>query len=168
MCEDRRARMIIKYGTGKATVPATSDHRDGTWLATDVYPGEWYIDTLTGQTYIRNGSNILSIGDPTVLQFKGVIKQTGSGDPIVTPLTNTFNGLGTIVWTRLGVGVYNGTLAGVFPADKTIFIVGAPETATQSVRYHRKTTSVLEILTFDGGAKDGVLKETPIIIEIYP
>jgi hypothetical protein len=161
--------MIIKQAEGKATIPVSSDHRNGDWIATDVYPGEWYLDSLSGQTYIRNGSDILSIGDPTSLQQKLLMTQTGTGDPSVVLLANTFNGAGTIVWTRTGTGVYEGTLSGVFEANKTLLICESGSNINETIRIHRKTTSKIEVKTFDSGApKDGILNETTIIIEIYP
>ena len=166
---DKFSRMIIKQAEGKATIPVSSDHRNGDWIATDVYPGEWYLDTLSGQTYIRNGNDIFSIGDPTSLQQKLLMTQTGSTAPSVTLLANTFNGAGTIVWTRTGVGTYSGTLSGVFEANKTLLLIESGENISEDVRIHRKTTSVVEVKTYKGGTlSDGVLKETTIIIEIYP
>ena len=42
---DITKRIIIKKGAGVPTVPSSSDHRDGTWLATDIYIGEFYQNT---------------------------------------------------------------------------------------------------------------------------
>lgn len=166
---DKFSRMIIKQAEGKATIPVSSDHRNGDWIATDVYPGEWYLDSLTGQTYIRNRNDIFSIGDPTILQQKLLLTQTGATAPVVTLLADTFNGAGTIVWTRTGTGVYQGTLAGVFQANKTFLIVESGANINENIRIYRKTTSVIEVKTYDLGAlKDGILNETSIIIEIYP
>lgn len=166
---DKFSRMIIKQAEGKATIPVSSDHRNGDWIATDVYPGEWYLDTLSGQTYIRNDRDILSIGDPTSLQQKLLMTQTGTGAPSVVLLANTFNGAGTIVWTRLSTGVYEGTLSGVFQANKTLLICESGAVLNETIRIHRKTTSKIEVKTYDGTApKDGILNETTIIIEIYP
>ena len=166
---DKFSRMIIKQANGKATIPVSSDHRNGDWIATDIYEGEWYLDSLTGQTYIRNGNDIFSIGDPTSLQQKLLMTQTGSTAPSVTLLANTFNGAGTIVWTRTGVGTYSGTLAGVFQANKTLLICESGANINETIRIHRKTTSVIELKTYDSGAlKDGILNETTVIIEIYP
>ena len=69
MCDEFK-RMRVKRAEGKATVPVSSDHRNGDWIATDIYEGEWYLDTLSGQTYIRNGNDIFSIGDPTRIYNK--------------------------------------------------------------------------------------------------
>ena len=64
-CYDQKRRLINKKGNGVPTVPATSDHRDGSWLATDIYEGEWYLDKDTGTAYTRNGSSIVSLsGSP--------------------------------------------------------------------------------------------------------
>jgi hypothetical protein len=54
-------RIIIKKGAGIATIPATSDHRDGTWLSTDLYIGEFYMNTTNGKIYTRTSSGISEI-----------------------------------------------------------------------------------------------------------
>jgi hypothetical protein len=58
---DITKRIIIKKGSGIATVPATSDHRDGTWLSTDLYIGEFYMNTVNGKIYTRTLSGISEI-----------------------------------------------------------------------------------------------------------
>ena len=166
---DKFSRMIIKRGTGKATIPVRSDHRNGDWIATDIYEGEWYQNITDGQMYTRNGSDVLAVGDPVLLQQKFTVKQTGTGAPVVTLLANTFNGAGTIVWTRLSAGTYEGTLSGVFTADRTFLQIEDSKNADEQTRIYRKTTSKIEIRTFKGGAlTDGILNENSVIIEIYP
>jgi hypothetical protein len=58
---DITKRIIIKKGSGIATVPSSSDHRDGTWLATDIYMGEFYMNTADGKIYTRTSSGIEEI-----------------------------------------------------------------------------------------------------------
>jgi hypothetical protein len=58
---DITKRIIIKKGTGAPTIPSSSDHRDGTWLATDIYEGELYLDTVAGLNYTRYGSTIVEL-----------------------------------------------------------------------------------------------------------
>jgi hypothetical protein len=58
---DITKRIIIKKGSGIATIPATSDHRDGTWLSTDLYIGEFYMNTANGKIYTRTSSGISEI-----------------------------------------------------------------------------------------------------------
>ena len=38
---DETRRIIIKKGAGVPTIPTSVDHRDGSWLATDIYEGEF-------------------------------------------------------------------------------------------------------------------------------
>lgn len=52
-----------------------------------------------------------------IKQYTGLLQQTGTSNPTVQILQNT---IGTIIWTRTGIGVYIGTLAGAFPTLKTI------------------------------------------------
>ena len=54
-------RILIKKGTSIATIPASSDHTDGTWLATDIYIGEFYMNTTNGKIYTRTASGIEEI-----------------------------------------------------------------------------------------------------------
>jgi hypothetical protein len=56
---DTVSRLIIKRGQGVPTVPVSSDHRNGDWLANDIYSGEYYRDTLTGVFYTRHDNQIL-------------------------------------------------------------------------------------------------------------
>lgn len=58
MCQDQSARMIIKRGSGVPTIPVSADHRNGDWIATDIYEGEFYQDTDDGIIYTRNGASI--------------------------------------------------------------------------------------------------------------
>jgi hypothetical protein len=58
---DITKRIIIKKGVGIATIPASSDHRDGTWLSTDLYIGEFYMNTTNGKIYTRTSSGISEI-----------------------------------------------------------------------------------------------------------
>ena len=54
-------RIIIKKGTGSPTIPSSSDHTDGTWVASDIYEGELYLDTVTGLNYTRYDSTIVEL-----------------------------------------------------------------------------------------------------------
>jgi len=65
-CSDQKVRIINKKGSGVATVPASADHRDGSWESTDIYEGEWYLDEDTGFAYTRNGSSIVPLYSGTV------------------------------------------------------------------------------------------------------
>jgi hypothetical protein len=58
---DLTARIIIKKGEGTPTIPTSSDHRDGSWLSTDIYEGELYLDTINGLNYTRYGSTIVEL-----------------------------------------------------------------------------------------------------------
>jgi hypothetical protein len=62
MCQDKFERRQIKMGSGVPTIPASTDHRNGDWIATDIYDGEFYMDTDTGLTYTRNGASIIPAG----------------------------------------------------------------------------------------------------------
>jgi len=54
-------RIIIKKGDGPPTVPTSSDHTDGTWISTDIYEGELYLDTTNGLNYTRYDDTIVEL-----------------------------------------------------------------------------------------------------------
>jgi hypothetical protein len=58
---DETRRIIIKKGAGTPTIPTSPDHRDGSWLATDIYEGELYLDTTNGLNYTRYDNTIVEL-----------------------------------------------------------------------------------------------------------
>jgi hypothetical protein len=68
--------------------------------------------TVTGTLNNRSVSDIL----PTYTKYIALITQSGTNDPTVVELENT---IGPIIWTRVGTGIYYGTLTGAFTLDKT-------------------------------------------------
>jgi len=97
-------------------------------------------------------------------KYCATITQTGTNDPVVTVLENT---IGDIVWTRTNVGVYDGTLAGAFTADKTLVFNNA--NAVVAVNVFRFNINLIRINTFATGATffDSLLNETAIEIRVY-
>lgn len=124
MCQDQSARMIIKRGSGVPTIPVSADHRNGDWIATDIYEGEFYQDTDTGLVYQRNGGTIVTAsGDSKQLIWEALITQTGTNDPILNVINNSL-GI-TAVPSYLGVGGYTiggfaGNLTGSLKIEKNM------------------------------------------------
>ena len=109
MCYDKYERRTIKMGAGVPTIPASTDHRNGDWIATDIYEGELYMDTNTGQTYTRVGSTIVTADNKKpYLIWKALITQSGTSAPTLTIVENTL-GI-TAVPSYVGTGVF--TVAG--------------------------------------------------------
>lgn len=98
MCEDINARILIKQGSGVPTIPASTDHRNGDWISTDIYEGEFYMDTDTGLTYTSNGGTIIASSGLTPSKvWKAVIVQASTTAPTITVIENT---LGVTVATN--------------------------------------------------------------------
>ena len=91
-------RIIIKKGTGAPTIPSSSDHTDGTWLASDIYEGELYLDTTNGLNYTRYGSTIVELfptstglaGNEFVFVFSKLDLPTPSGGVITLANNYTY------------------------------------------------------------------------------
>ncbi len=101
--------------------------------------------------------------------YKALISQSGSDAPTVVILENT---IGNIVWTRTGDGVYIGTLAGAFNVLKTNYsIVQSQDSGEDTINgFNVATVNSMMITTYTLGVVgvDGVLSDTPLLIETYP
>ena len=57
-------RIIIKQSATPGevpTIPASDDHTDGTWLQTDIYGGEAFLNTADNILYYRTDGGIMSV-----------------------------------------------------------------------------------------------------------
>jgi len=79
---DETKRIILKHGTGVPTIPTSNDHRDGTWIATDIYPYEIYVDSVSGLMYTNSGGLINEIitdlGTKTFATYNDIQNQTAA------------------------------------------------------------------------------------------
>lgn len=58
------SRILIKSSTVAGvipTVPASNDHTDGTWLITDIYKGELFVNQDDNKVFTRTDSGIIQI-----------------------------------------------------------------------------------------------------------
>ena len=59
-------RMILKVSDVQgavATIPSTSDHTDGSWLVTDIYVGELFLNTTDNILQTRTDSGIVTLNN---------------------------------------------------------------------------------------------------------
>jgi hypothetical protein len=165
MC-DKSVRMIIKQGSGVPTIPTSADHRNGDWIATDIYQGEMYLDTDTGLFYTRNGSGIVSNGTTTSKIYKAIINQTSTNDPVETYLIQ--NSIGTLTWSRVSTGYYKVASTGLFTVDQTFFYQPSPKDSNIEIVIRQQNDSEIRIYTYTGGVlTDGLLTKANIHIEVY-
>jgi hypothetical protein len=60
----QHSRILIKRSTVTTvvpTVPASNDHLDGTWLSTDIYKGEYFVNIKDDKVWTRTDSGIVQI-----------------------------------------------------------------------------------------------------------
>lgn len=97
------------------------------------------------------------------------ISQTGTGAPVATVLENTIGG--TIVWTRVSVGIYQGTLSGAFTNKTVSFFqygdtAGSGDILTSGIATYEP--NFVSLRTY----KNGILVDTAgggnIEIRVYP
>jgi hypothetical protein len=168
-CKDRIERFGIKRGSGEPTVPVSSDHRNGDWIATDIYEGEMYQDTNTGIVYTRSGNNIvMPDGSTPYNRWTGIISQSGLVAPTLDAEINNTLG-GTIAWSYLGVGFYRGTVTAAFPSQ-TAFVaqinIGS-STGNAWVQWETVNSFLVGAKDYTGLSVDGLLIFTQIDIKVY-
>jgi hypothetical protein len=58
------ARILLKRSTTAGvtpTIPVSSSHTDGSWINTDIYSGEAFVNTTDQRMFVRTGANIQEI-----------------------------------------------------------------------------------------------------------
>jgi hypothetical protein len=117
-------------------------------------------ETINGQSV----SEVL----PAYKKYIATISQTGTADPVVTVLENT---IGDIVWTRIGLGTYYGTLTGAFIGQDKVYLYLNNTLALIFITEIKwGTIDNININTYDGTATpiDGAMSYNTIEIRIYP
>ena len=162
---DVKRRQVIKRSTGVATIPVSADHRNGDWIVTDIYEGELMQNITTGLLYTRLGNDILDAnGKPLTKDYRALISQTGTSAPSVIEFENT---IGAIVWTRLAVGKYMGTLVGAFTINKVECYCGTPMVTDRVYNFYRKSADAVELYTYEAGVfTDAIIDNLSIKITI--
>jgi len=127
------------------------------------------ISALDVRTCLNDIIDSASYGGKKV--YKALLTQTGTDAPVATVLENTLSG--TPVWSYVGVGDYNLTLAGEWTSQKTGVI--PPQGGTLNIMpslclYEIVSTDVIKIQTAenDGSPINGNLNYSFITIEVYP
>ena len=115
---DETKRIILKHGTGVPTIPTSNDHRDGTWIATDIYPYEIYVDSVSGLMYINSGGLIneviTDLGTKTFATYNDIQNQTAvainTGYGVKFRTLNLSSGISVLNDTKItlqNTGYYN-------------------------------------------------------------
>ena len=163
MCDEKK-RMVIKQGSGIATIPVSADHRNGDWISTDIYQGEMYLDTDTGLFYTRNSDVILSNGATSGREIKMIISQTSTNAPTQDLLITAT--VGSFSLTRVTTGHYRITSVGNFGTN--CFIYGVPTYNSEVIDIYRVDVDKVDIKTKSSGTlTDGLLNKTSIHLEVY-
>jgi hypothetical protein len=128
-----------------------------------------------GQTLSDDGMVVSNLtvtgtinGDVVVNSAKYIatISQSGTSDPTVTVLENT---IGDIVWTRIAVGRYHGTLSGAFPDQDRLYLYLSNSQQNNYVAIFRVSANIIEIITYDftNTGQDNMLDYNTIEIRTY-
>ena len=102
--------------------------------------------------------------------YEATLTQESTDDPIVTELG--YNQIGSIAWTRTGMGEYTGTLAGAFiNAPKLCFYIQTTGLWNRKFIFGRTGDDTIILRTVNsttGAGLDDLLINTSILIKIYP
>lgn len=75
----QNSRILTKRSTTGGvvpTIPASDDHTDGSWLTTDIYKGELFINLVDGIVYSRDNNGIIIIRKKEIY-WNGIINYYG-------------------------------------------------------------------------------------------
>jgi len=123
-------------------------------------------------------TSIQQVAPPCCVGYKryiAILDQSGTNDPTVIVLLNELQG--TIVWTRVNTGEYQGTLIHAFPNGKTQVFLGNSWAAGQTVNYplfggYRSTSNIINVSTSVDNSgtislSDDILVQTAIEIRVF-
>ena len=108
---------------------------------------------------------------PGYLEYVALLSQSGTDAPVATVLKNTLGG--TVVWTRLGSGSFQGALTGAFPINRTLLFAPyyLPKIVGDEIygALTWQSADAVNVSIWDGGFSgiDGVASY-PIEIRVYP
>lgn len=164
---DKKQRYGIKRGSGRPTIPVSSDHRNGDWLATDLYEGEQYQDVNDGKVFTRNGASITNgDGSPASFVYKALIDQVGTVAPVATTLQDEITGLS---FNYVSPGIYTIDKVGAFLEDK-VFILTQRVVPGIIMSCKRISDDQLELTSWVYGSNvysNNLLIKSSLLIEIY-
>jgi hypothetical protein len=158
------------YGKQRNKIGVTPGTRWDVEQANDVYQlmeKMFDVSGLTANGQPDNATDGFQLFDAllrSVVGFKryeGVIFQSGTAAPTVNLIG--FNEIGNIVWTRVSVGRYRGTLAGAFTNLKTLCMAQMSGLgggiAAGFIQFAKSNTDEVEMITRDqaGTLADSVL-----------
>ncbi len=115
------------------------------------------VDFGDAYTVLTNGSLIQAAYSSYVAQ----LTQSGNAAPTQVILQNGLGG--TIAWSYIGLGIYEGILSAAFPANRTFLLAGNVSAQNTPSKFYRVDSSTIRITT----EADGELADTSIEIRIY-
>lgn len=104
--------------------------------------------------------------------YKALLSQSGTDAPVATVLENTLGG--EVVWSRVGIGLYDCVGINLFPINKTLkqLTLGYTwEMDSAAAWYSNNTNDGFTIATMQDDLtafSDNVLENASINIEVYP
>lgn len=90
--------------------------------------------------------------------YKTLLTQTSINAPIAVVLENSLGG--TVVWTRISAGVYQGVLTGAF----TSTVIAKSSNSNPNIAVSKLDNNTIQVLTI---VTDGILNDDWIEIEVY-
>jgi len=102
---DEFKRMILKVSDvegASATVPTSPDHTDGSWLDTDIYEGELFLNTVDNVLQTRTESGIVNLNSAGPTDASRVVQNclfsetVTKGDPLIITGYNVGSGIMTV------------------------------------------------------------------------
>lgn len=118
-CTIDETRIVIKYSTisgQEPTIPLSDDHGDGTWIPTDLYIGELFMNSVDNKIWIRTDNGIMPIGatggtTSFIGDYVHISGGTFSG-PVYAPTFSASGITASYIISDLFEGNFNGTFTG--------------------------------------------------------
>jgi hypothetical protein len=130
MATVQHSRILIKRATTTGvvpTLPASDDHTDGTWLVTDIYPGELFLNLVDERIWTRFDSGIVELLDTSSISDT-VFGAGWNGDTTHSASKNAIYDAFQLYLPLTG-GALSGLLTGTKFLANTTVDTGTPDAA---------------------------------------
>lgn len=144
--EKRRIKRSTVPGQ-KPTIPLSSDHTDGTWIVTDIYIGEEFLNQVDDRKWVRTESGIHEIG----------LFPTGSTSPLFSDMVSVLSA-DVLTLNSIPIDVLAAPGAGL------AYVIESATVQMTSVTIAYATNTQLELLT--DTASIGQMVDTSILPSI--
>lgn len=170
-CRNEYVRRVVKTTTTAGvipTIPTSDNHKDGSWIATDIYKGELFFNLPDGIMYTRDDTGIVEIQTQPAGygEWIALITQSGTNAPTASVIKDTIGGI-TLGYNAVGQYTLDADAGSIFSSGNAAGFVGSFDSINDRGLLYRLDDDTMRLDTFVSTTPtNGVLTDTLVHIRV--